>query len=208
MNNIPYKEALELKELGFDEKTDVWRQHGEGISGDVEGKKDYWNRKGVVYTALPTYSQAFRWFRDKYGLAAVLDYFNDCKWTYKIFEFTNTNMTPDIHQGDYSKERTYEEAEHDCLVGLIRFANRFAKKEQNEQRRSEWGLSMADAITVDDAKSLQEYAESLGKAAMGVLYGVRLDGIPRETLGKQICDLHDRLGFFTAVLDRIDENRQ
>lgn len=122
MNNIPYKEALELKELGFDEKTDVWRQHGEGISGDVEGKKDYWNRKGVVYTALPTYSQAFRWFRDKYGLAAVLDYFNDCKWTYKIFEFTNTNMTPDIHQGDYSKERTYEEAEHDCLVGLIRFA--------------------------------------------------------------------------------------
>ena len=122
MSNIPYKEALELKELGFDEKTDVWRQHGEGISGDVEGKKDYWNRKGVVYTALPTYSQAFRWFRDKYGLAAVLDYFNDCKWTYKIFEFTNTNMTPNIHQGDYSKERTYEEAEHDCLVGLIRFA--------------------------------------------------------------------------------------
>lgn len=122
MNNIPYKEALELKELGFDEKTDVWRQHGEGISGDVEGKKDYWNRKGVVYTAMPTYSQAFHWFRDKYGLAAVLDYFNYCKWTYKIFEFTNTNMTPNIHQGDYSKERTYEEAEHDCLVGLIRFA--------------------------------------------------------------------------------------
>lgn len=130
MNNIPYKEALELKELGFDEKTDVWRQHGEGISGDVEGRKDYWNRKGVVYTAMPTYSQAFRWFRDKYGLAAVLDYFHVCKWTYKIFEFTNTKMTPNWHQGDYSKERTYEEAEHDCLVELIRFA----KKEQNEQR--------------------------------------------------------------------------
>jgi len=81
------------------------------------------------------------------------------------------------------------------------------RKEQNEQRRKEWGLSMADAITVDDAESLKEYAESLGQAAMGVLYGVRLDGIPRETLGKQICDLHDRLRLVTAVLDRIDENR-
>lgn len=204
MELCKYKQALELKELGFDEKTDVWRQHGEGISGDVEGKKDYWNRKGNVYTALPTYSQAFRWFRDKYGLVATFEYSNVSKWTYKILEFTDTKTTPNIYYGDYGKERTYEEAEEDCLVELIRFA----KKEQNEQRRSEWGLSMADAITVDDAKSLQEYAESLGKAAMGVLYGVRLDGIPRETLGKQMCDLHDRLGFFTAVLDRIDKNRQ
>lgn len=105
-------------------------------------------------------------------------------------------------------------------AGVTRYWNRVARqnnmtvdeyhayrKAQNEQRRKEWGLSMADAITVEDAESLQSYAESLGQAAMGVLYGVRLDGISRETLGKQICDLHDRLRLVTAVLDRIDENR-
>ena len=105
-------------------------------------------------------------------------------------------------------------------AGVTRYWNRVAsqnnmtvdeyreyRKAQNEQRRKEWSLSMADAITVDDAQSLQEYAQSLGNAAMGVLYGVRLDGIPRETLGKQICALHDSLKLVTAVLDRIDENR-
>jgi hypothetical protein len=105
-------------------------------------------------------------------------------------------------------------------AGVVRYWERKAKehgmtvdeyhayrKEQNEQKRREWGLSMADAITAEDAESLQEYAESLGQAAMGVLYGVRLDGISRETLGKQICELHDRLRLVTAVLDRIDENR-
>ena len=82
------------------------------------------------------------------------------------------------------------------------------RKEQAEQKRREWGLSMADAITVYDAESLKEYAESLGQAAMSVLYDVRLYGcISRETLGKHICELHDRLRLVTAVLDRIDENR-
>ena len=82
------------------------------------------------------------------------------------------------------------------------------RKAQNEQKRKEWGLSMADAITVDDAQSLQEYAESLDYAARNVLYDVNMFGaISREKLGEAICDLHDRLKLVTAVLDRIEENR-
>jgi len=82
------------------------------------------------------------------------------------------------------------------------------RKAQNEQRRKEWGLSMAAAITAEDAQSLQEYAESLDYAARKVLYDVNgYYAISRETLGEAICDLHDRLKLVTAVLDRIEENR-
>lgn len=75
-----------------------------------------------------------------------------------------------------------------------------------EEKRKNWGLSMADAITAEDAQSLEEYAESLEYAAREVLYGVRLDESSRETLGEQICLLHDRLKLITAVLDRIEES--
>ena len=106
-------------------------------------------------------------------------------------------------------------------AGVTRYWNRVAgqnnmtvdeyreyRKAQNEQRRKEWGLSMAAAITAEDAQSLQEYAESLDYAARNVLYDVNgYYAISRETLGEAICDLHDRLKLVTAVLDRIEENR-
>jgi hypothetical protein len=76
---VPHKQSLSLKELGFDESTYSWRQHGNGISGDVEGKRDYYNRKGDAYTALPLYQQAFRFFREKYGLIGWVE----GKQTYK-----------------------------------------------------------------------------------------------------------------------------
>lgn len=104
-------------------------------------------------------------------------------------------------------------------AGVTRYWNRVAsqnnmtvdeyreyRKARLEERRKEWGLSMANAITAEDAQSLQDYAESLEYAAREVLYGVR-SGHSRETLGEAICDLHDRLKLVTAVLDRIEENK-
>jgi len=92
------------------------------------------------------------------------------------------------------------------------------RKAQAEQRRREWGLSMANAITVDDAQSLLEYAEKLAEEAKTVLDFTTLRGMSNERkmfefsqihwyLGEKICALHDRLRLVTAVLDRIDENR-
>ena len=81
------------------------------------------------------------------------------------------------------------------------------RKAQAEQRRKEWGLSMAYAITVDDAQSLLEYAEKLAEEAKLVLDFTTLRGMSNEYLGEKICALHDRLRLVTAVLDRIDENR-
>jgi tetratricopeptide (TPR) repeat protein len=108
INFVPYEQALALKELGFDESTYTWRQHGNGISGDVEGKRDYYNRKGDVYTALPLYQQAFRWFREKYG------------YYYPIHRTTNNTNQVLYSIGPYAGDYfTYEEAELACLKNLI-----------------------------------------------------------------------------------------
>ena len=80
------------------------------------------------------------------------------------------------------------------------------RKEQAEQKRKEWGLSMADALTVDDAESLQEYASRLNEVAYHV-NNIFFENRDSEALGDMICQLHDRLRLVTAVLDRIDENR-
>jgi hypothetical protein len=112
---IPYEQALALKELGFDESTYAWRQHGNGISGDVEGKRDYYNRKGDVYTALPLYQQAFRWFREKYQLYAWI------KVEYEYGGITPTYYITGKRQDDIpgGPFNTYEEAELACLIKLI-----------------------------------------------------------------------------------------
>jgi len=81
------------------------------------------------------------------------------------------------------------------------------RKAQAEQRRKEWGLSMADAITEDDAQSLLEYAQKLAQKAMSVSILSFDKSGQDEALGEAICELHDRLRLVTAVLDRIDENR-
>jgi hypothetical protein len=119
---VPYEEALALKELGFDEPTYTWRQHGNGISGDVEGKRDYYNRKGDVYTALPLYQQAFRWFREKYNIDAWVQPFvsekhgkpflPDESYAYYIFE-------DGVYVADGVNFLDSEEAELECLKKLI-----------------------------------------------------------------------------------------
>ena len=118
---VPYEQALELKELGFDESTYTWRQHGNGISGDVEGKRDYYNRKGDVYVALPTYSQAFRWFREKYNLFCEIqiDRTTAPKFCFNIFQYEHFGNYEDIRIGEWYLYRTYEEAELECLKKLI-----------------------------------------------------------------------------------------
>jgi hypothetical protein len=62
-----------------------------------------------VATLAPTYSQCFRWFREKHGLYSVIDGLENRQY-YKITQL-NT----------YSKEyNTYEEAELECVKELIK----------------------------------------------------------------------------------------
>ena len=117
-----YEQALALKELGFDESTYTWRQHGNGISGNVEGKRDYYNRKGDVYVALPLYQQTFRWFREKHNLFGHVLSIGERNYEWRIQNIKNLQdrrhfTLADIGGGQI--DNTYEEAELECLKKLI-----------------------------------------------------------------------------------------
>ena len=100
---VPYELALELKQIGFDEPC-LASYYRAGRRLDI---REYINH-GEYTVLAPTFSQAFRWFREKYGLYSVIDGLENRQY-YKITQL-NT----------YSKEyNTYEEAELECLKKLI-----------------------------------------------------------------------------------------
>jgi hypothetical protein len=110
MNNlekefIPYEQALELEKLGFDEPC-----FGVYATKDGYVRKSAYDEIGNA----PLYQQAFRWFREKYGLWQIVLQNTDIDWTYDILPING------IH--DYSLIdvfETYEEAELECLKKLI-----------------------------------------------------------------------------------------
>ena len=137
---IPYEQALALKELGFDEPcfgfwnyndSKMYYWNDEEIQNertntwflDTEKKFPKISKNGCT---TPTYSQAFRWFREKYGL--VIQYIP--------FELDNEEGQSILHHkhkiSEYDSWRGgrrntietelcdgYEEAELACLKKLI-----------------------------------------------------------------------------------------
>jgi hypothetical protein len=138
---IPYTEALALKALGFDEPCFGYYVDGElrGINLGIEelgGIEPYYqifgfhtlsnhnidNQNKIVVTA-PTYSQAFKWFRDKHNLYPSINIYND-KWLCVIKSTVSSEnevsgyIVDTINNG-HPTFNTYEEAELACLENLI-----------------------------------------------------------------------------------------
>ena len=120
---VPYQEALELKQLGFDEPCFGWYQDNT-LRLDINSNQsikfhEHLGRFKGCFLA-PTFSQAFRWFREKYNLNHVITVADFGK-----YEIGN----PDFQCAIYSKDpvlitnmynyNTYEEAELACLRKLI-----------------------------------------------------------------------------------------
>jgi hypothetical protein len=107
-------EALELKQLGFDEpcfRFYVDKKLALGIdpdNGDTNSKLGQYN---PLYVSAPTYSQSFRWFREKYKLGAIVAQFG---WG---IENELGQIIYDISDG--KTPSCYEESELDCLKKLI-----------------------------------------------------------------------------------------
>jgi hypothetical protein len=114
MNNIKnefiaYEQALELKELGFNEECAA---HYLDVD-DLELKwKIYRNLSINTNNCLqaPTYQQAFRWFREN-GLICSIMYDS----FYDVYDF---KIDRKVHFISVSFT-TYEEAELECLKKLI-----------------------------------------------------------------------------------------
>jgi len=122
---IPYEQALALKSLGFDEPCFGWydSECQETLNYDRTHNSCGW-LLGNHCTA-PTYSQAFRWFRENYVLLGFIEPANGYE-DKSLFAFyicdDEQNIVDDSHS--YSKDsslhfNTYEEAERACLDKLI-----------------------------------------------------------------------------------------
>ena len=124
---VPYEEALALKELGFDEPCLKFYVAGKLIlaldaeNGDTNSKLNGYN---PLYVSAPTFSQAFRWFREKYNFLHHINWVykktEGIQWFFDIkgIDMTNNNILP--HSEIRFEE--YEEAELACLRKLIEIA--------------------------------------------------------------------------------------
>ena len=108
---VNYEIALALKELGFDEKCFGWYNWtGKDLSLTNNSYVD------INPTPAPTFSQAFRWFREKYDLVHYIKpHFSR---GFNIFIKNIENDKP--YRITY---KTYEEAELECLIKLIEIVN-------------------------------------------------------------------------------------
>jgi hypothetical protein len=121
-----YEQSLALRELGFDEiclgmytigGLQLFSQRGFAISKGGYTNTDL-KTDGVI--GAPTYSQAFRWFREEHDLYHVITIADLGK-----YENGNPNFQCTIYSKDpvlitnRDKYNTYEEAEQACLDKLI-----------------------------------------------------------------------------------------
>ena len=113
---IPYEQALELKELGFDDVC-LSFYNGKFLDSTDYNFDDGTSKDVGLCINAPLKQQVFRWFREKYGLYHIIHCASE-----KIALFTITNMInePSVHTDRHIE--TYEEAEDACIDKLIEIA--------------------------------------------------------------------------------------
>lgn len=127
---VTYEIALALKELGFDKPCffafDNCSTPMRCSDLRTNEQKFYGvNYNSSTYTSQPTFSQAFRWFREKHNLCGEVYTVNmgAIDYSFQIRDLYSENYIHDnfeANTGGYiGTFLTYEEAELDCLIKLI-----------------------------------------------------------------------------------------
>jgi hypothetical protein len=123
----PYEPSLNLKELGFDEPCFRFFYSDGRISDNLENdiiSKDYINTRINGYSELnscsaPTFSQAFRWFREKHKLYHTINMFGDWDKPQYSYLVSGRTMNNPAHMWYFEDKDSHEEAELACLIKLI-----------------------------------------------------------------------------------------
>lgn len=128
---VKYEQALSLKELGFDEKCLAYWFNETPLNPEgqclVYYRKPYDNvgiTNGIIreYGWAPTYSQSFRWFREKYKLYPEIglhDREDEKTWRFTISILGYYELAYNQNVGKEPYYKTYEEAESACLDKLV-----------------------------------------------------------------------------------------
>jgi hypothetical protein len=128
MEFITHTQALELKQLGFDELCWAWynmpdedvrycfsEQRSPITNSHEEWSAQIWGNQ-VENIGLPTFSQCFKWFREKHQLNGEL--YSQLRPSNKFMYGFKIGGSDIIYDGFH----TYEEAEDACLDRLIQIA--------------------------------------------------------------------------------------
>jgi hypothetical protein len=114
---IPYEQALELKQLGFNELCLFYYT-------DNESLRIY--HQSEIYDDLvgaPLYQQAFRWFRDRHGLYADLFVDDDQTFGFCVSSFAEEGRCR-LDKPIKRQFSTYKESELECIKFLIEIVER------------------------------------------------------------------------------------
>ena len=115
---VNYEMALALKELEFDEPCFTYYYNVTGklrtnLSIDIDNDMNYMLNKKLGITLAPTFSQAFRFFREKYRLEGAI-YRLNFKWASQVF-----NIEISAYCFKHELFEKYEEAEINSLQKMI-----------------------------------------------------------------------------------------
>jgi hypothetical protein len=125
---VPYNIAVRLKELGFNDECFGWYSTKGDFYLSLNANKSIelntLTKRGSFANAIlvPTYSQAFRFFREKhYLISSIYQLGVSVKsglssFEYMIDKLNNLGLSQFIEDFPYN---TYEEAELACLENLI-----------------------------------------------------------------------------------------
>lgn len=130
---VPYEIAIELKSLGFDDICLTYYKNNI-LSDELEEVKNSEirnvNNEIDNFIASPIFSQAFKFFREKYGLYVYYCpefYKTGINFNWQIFWYTPESdkqlYEGTMQYGDNGEYPTQEAAELACLQKLISIAN-------------------------------------------------------------------------------------
>jgi hypothetical protein len=128
---VPYEPSLALKELGFDEPCLAWFSETKALQIAPETYKKWTSKPcnnsniinvfNVDCISAPTFSQAFRWFRDKYQIDSKIERDNSLQDLPKQYCYIIDDKDGLVEES--INFNSYEEAELACLIKLIEIAN-------------------------------------------------------------------------------------
>ena len=116
---VPYELSVKLKAIGFDEPCFGYYYTLNGKDWKFAEKSEYnrlddeINIGGKFSLLVPSFSQAFRWFRENYSWTIEIKQVTKSNWRYTLNNFPK-EIT---YYGELYD--TYEEAELACLTKLI-----------------------------------------------------------------------------------------
>lgn len=132
---IPYEEALALKELGFDEPCFGWFTFGHLRKGTIVENKHV---QGEGELLAPTYSQAFRFFREKYNIDVFIQPISfekdkesnvhSCMYIHWIIDRNDIICSKEVSNRCFS----YEKAQLQCFRRVVKLIKKKYKIEDED----------------------------------------------------------------------------